>query len=507
MTPDNVVNIRDFSWRYRSSEALALNGVSLTVRQGECVVITGASGCGKSTLVSVMNGLIPHFHEGEYAGEVKVCGIDVLQGQTYEIACRVGSVFQDPRSQFFATTTSDEVAFGCENLGFPREKTTQRMNAAFSALAADDLRDRSIFSLSSGQKQKIAIASALAVDPELMVMDEPSANLDNEACRMLADAVAALKRNGRTVVVAEHRLSYLMGVADRVVVMERGRVVGELSPDEARVLSWESAAERGLRLPSLVNVPLNQLSGGEGSVREAPDFEARGLRVSYGRRQVLGEVGFSCVGMPGVTAIIGGNGAGKTTLVRTLCGLKREAEGEVCIGGRPSEAAKRRELSSFVMQDADYQLFTESVEAEVLFARTIKPAVRKRADAALAALGLDGFRTAHPLTLSGGQKQRLTIACALVDTSPLVFFDEPTSGLDGGTMREVARLVRSLAREGRRVFVVTHDFEFVAAACDRVLVVRAGVIADDFAVCEKNRERLCGWLGLGSGGGTEDDEG
>ena len=331
---DAVVDIRDFAWRYRGSDSLALDGATFAARRGECVVVAGASGCGKSTLVSVMNGLVPHFHEGSFSGEATVCGVDVLAAPTYEVARHVGSVFQDPRSQFFATTTTDEVAFGCENLGLPREETARRVDGAFAALGAEDLRDCSIFELSSGQKQKVAIASALALRPELLVMDEPSANLDNAACAMLADAVARVVRAGCTVVVAEHRLGYLADVADRVVLMERGRVAGELTRAEARALSWEDASARGLRLANLAHVPLPPRPVADGSGGQAPVLQVSGLAASYGRRQVLAGVDVACAGTAEVTAVIGENGAGKTTLLRALCGLKREAAGSVALGGQ-----------------------------------------------------------------------------------------------------------------------------------------------------------------------------
>ena len=516
-----VVRVSGFSWRYAGSDELALDGVDFSARAGECVVVVGRSGCGKSTLTYLLNGLIPHYHEGEYAGTAEVAGTDVLVSSAYDVAHHVGSVFQDPRSQFFTTTTTDEVAFGCENLGLPPAEIKRRVDAAFASVGAERLRDRSVFDLSSGEKQKIAIASVIALDPEVVVMDEPSANLDNRACAMLADAVATLKRQGRCVVVAEHRMSYLMGVADRIVRMEGGRIVEDVSASEFAGMSYEESVAKGLRLPDMRTVPLsedlpeNQGEGGEpglcrgaASIRgegaqdkdgsNAPCIEVDDLAVAFGGRFALRNLSFSATAPRGeVVAVIGANGAGKTTLVRALAGLQKEGAGNISFSGSVLDAKERTARCAFVMQDADYQLFTESVDAELHFARSRTPALERRIDDALGRLGLESKKSAHPMTLSGGQKQRLTIACALTGDERVVLFDEPTSGLDGGAMREVASIVKSMATAGRRVIVVTHDFEFIAAACTRALWVRGGRVAADMEVNESNRLRICRALGIG----------
>lgn len=491
-TPNEAISVRDFSWRYEGARETSLSDVSLSVAPGECVVVIGRSGCGKSTLLYALNGLIPHLYDGAYAGEVTVAGVDALHADTYEMARQVGSVFQDPRGQFFTTNTTDEVAFGCENLGLPPAEIARRVDAAFASLGAQHLRNRSIFELSSGEKQRVAMASAVAMAPSVLVMDEPSANLDNEACAMLADVIGEVKRQGCTVVIAEHRVSYLMGVADRFVHMEKGRLTGAFTREEFAALDYGRACELGLRLPDLARVPMGAGARAEGAFT----YEARGLGVAYGRDVVLDDVSFTCRAGE-VVALIGRNGAGKTTLARTLAGLKQERAGAVLVDGEAFAAKERRAHTSFVMQDADYQLFCESVEAEVRFARQPTPELEGRIEEVLATLGLAPMRRAHPMTLSGGQKQRLTIACALTGDAPVVLFDEPTSGLDGGNMREVAALVRRLAAEGRHVMVVTHDFEFIAAACDRALEVRDGRIASAFPVAQRNRARLLACLGLG----------
>ena len=503
---------QDVFWTYEGAAVPTLRGASLTVEAGECVVLTGPSGCGKTTFSRVLNGLAPHFYEGAFSGSVFVGGLSVPQAKPHEIARSVGSVFQDPRAQFFATTVEDEVAFGCENLALPAEETQARMDWAISAIGADDVRGRDLFGLSSGQKQKVAIASAVAMDPPVLVFDEPSANLDNESAAMLAQVLARLKALGRTIVVAEHRLHYLMDVADRVVVMEEGRMTGWMTPREALSMGHAQAVARGLRMACYAAVPFQDAArpsaaGSEPASHaeaashvaralEPPAVEARGLSVSHRRSPVLDGLTFSVAGAGSVVGIVGANGAGKTTLVRTLCGLKAEDAGDVRFDGETLKPKRRRERVAFVMQDADYQLFTESVEAELRFARPRTPDLERGIGAVLGDLGLQALRGAHHMTLSGGQKQRLTIACALTSDARAVFFDEPTSGLDGASMRSVARLLRGMARNGRRVFVITHDFEFVACACDEVFVVAGGRMADRIPVAEASRSRLMAALGL-----------
>ncbi len=482
-----LIEITDLSWTYLDTKSPVLSKVNLQVSEGECVVLTGPSGCGKTTLAYALNGLIPHFYEGEMYGSVRIGDKASAAAQPHELARRVGSVFQDPRSQFFTTSTTDEVAFGCENLAIPADEINRRVKHAFSVLGAEELCDRSIFELSSGQKQKIAIASVLAMQPSVLVLDEPSANLDNDCARMLTGVLTALKARGHTIVIAEHRLHYLMGVADKVILMEKGRIMDELPVEYACRIDYEQARRRRLRLPDLARVPLNPKRTDS---PEAPTVAATDINASYKKHHVLEGVSFECSGPGQVIGIIGHNGAGKTTLLRVLSGLKAEEAGAIAFGDSSLSPKERITASAFVMQDADYQLFTESVTAELHFARSKSTDLETRIAQTLDALGLAEKADAHPMTLSGGQKQRLTIACALTSGSNVVFFDEPTSGLDGGTMRSVAALIRDMASQGRRIFVVTHDFEFIAEACDQVLCIQGGKVGAQYPVNEQARSRL-----------------
>ena len=488
------------TFQYAGRDDTAIQGVDLDIHEGEFLLLTGRSGCGKTTIARLINGLVPHFHEGELDGAARIGGTDTRELDIGEIGKLVGSVFQDPRSQFFMTDTTGEVAFGCVNAGLPRAEVLERVEDAFRRMGIQHLRDRSVFGLSSGEMQMVAIASCYAMGPSVYVFDEPSANLDMEAVETLRRAMSELKREGKTVIVLEHRLFYLSSLIDRMVVIEGGAVSRVY--DAASLLSLDDASLarmglRSLRLESaLQTIPAhNQLP----PKHEGTTFEVKDLVFSYSSRRTagssegaprgsctLGPLSFSA--QPGeVIGIIGENGAGKTTLSRLCCGLEKENQGTVSVAGKPVSPKERLGGIRLIMQDPDYQLFSDSVLGE------LSVGGRRDADAckrALKGLGLWDMRGAHPATLSRGQKQRLTIACALVDESAVYFFDEPTSGLDRENMEKVASAIKSLARSESIVFTVSHDFEFLLSTCNRILHLRDGLIVDDFALDGSTRERL-----------------
>lgn len=334
----------------------------------------------------------------------------------------------------------------------------------------------------------------------MYVFDEPSANLDMEAVEALRRAMSELKREGKTVVVLEHRLFYLSGLIDRMVVIEDGAVSRVYDAAGAQSIDDRSLARMGLRSlrlePALRAIPVH---GQSLPKHEGTAFEAKGLTFSYRSRRstrsagstphrshTIGPLDFSARSGE-VVGVIGENGAGKTTLSRLCCGLEKEDRGTVSVDGRPLSPKERLGRIRLVMQDPDYQLFSDSVLGELSLGG------RRDADAcerALRGLGLWDMRDAHPATLSRGQKQRLTIACALVDEAAAYFFDEPTSGLDRENMERVASGIRLLARSGGIVFAASHDCEFLLSACDRILRLRDGLIVDDFALDGSARKRL-----------------
>lgn len=479
----DVIKLTNLSYRYEEGDENCLKDINLRIREGEFILLAGKSGCGKTTLTRCLNGLIPHFFKGELHGQVQVDGLDVQNTPSYEIAKRVGSVFQDPRSQFFTTNSTDEVAFGCENLSFPPAHIQQSVEDAFHQLHMEPLMDRDIFRLSSGERQKIAIASVCAMKPAVFVLDEPSANLDIRSTIMLADILKTLKAQGHTIIVSEHRLYYLMELADKVLYMRDGSIAEEWAPQEALSLAPDKLLEMGLRafsldaLTSAGNRPRN------GLLEEQPCLSAQNLSVDLARQQILQGVSFDAAHMPGgVIGITGENGVGKTTLVKTLCGLLKESTGTVCLNGRSIGRTQRCRASYFVMQDADYQLFTESVKDELRFGNRKTPDLDKRVHNTVEALELEAYMDVHPMALSGGQKQRVTIASSAISAARVLFFDEPTSGLDGGSMRNVSRMLIELSQSGKLVFVVSHDLEFLLHTCSRIIHIEKGRVGEDFSL-------------------------
>lgn len=491
-----------FTYRAQVDEGRAgAVDVSLTVRSGEVVVLCGRSGCGKSTALRLAGGLAPRFFPGTAHGRVSLDGRAVDALETWEIAQRAGSLFQNPRTQFFSADSTGEVAFALENAGWPPEDIRQRVGATFEELGMSALAGRDLFRLSGGERQKVAFASLWAVRPANLLLDEPTSNLDLPAVADMAGFVARAKEAGCAVLVAEHRLSWLTGIADRYVRMEAGRVDRVWDADEFAALSAEEVHRMGLRMRSAdearpairppvrgapnAGEPAHGASGGGAAPAGtlAPLLSARGLAVRFGERTVLR--GADADLREGeVCAVIGANGAGKTTLCRALCGFERRARGTVSLAGRAASRSARVRASSMVFQDVNYQLFAESVADEVVFGLPRRDARAVDVAALLVGLDLDGLEERHPATLSGGQKQRLAVAACVAAHKQVLVFDEPTSGLDLDGMRRVARLLRELAAQGRTVLVITHDLELVACACDRALVVEGGRVGATMLVAD-----------------------
>ena len=458
-----MISIDRVSFGYGEAQE-TLSQVSAAIAPGECVLLCGASGCGKTTVTKLINGLIPAFTPGcRLEGRVEVDGLDPGTTPMYELARKVGSVFQNPKSQFFNLDTDSELAFGLENEGRPPEEIRKRVSDTVDALHLQELKARNIFSLSGGQKQLLAFGSVYAMGPEIFVLDEPTANLDQDAIARLHDQIAGLKRQGRTVVIAEHRLYFLTDLIDRVLYLRDGVLERTFTRKQFFALTDGEREALGLRtlIPAGCTLPAAAPAGAK------EGLSVEGLTCAYRKEPpVFQALSFSA--RPGeVVAITGPNGVGKTTLSRCLCGLIREQAGQIALNGRPLNRKERQKAAFCVMQDVNHQLFSDSVWGECRMSAPDVPDSTLKG--VLDSLHLLPFRERHPMSLSGGQKQRLAVATALLSEKPILIFDEPTSGLDYARMVEVSGVIRSLAQQGRIVLVVTHDQEFLQRACDRVL--------------------------------------
>ena len=449
----------------------ALRNINLRIEAGECVILTGRSGNGKTTLTRVINGLAPSYYGGSLTGKVLINGKPLTAMASWERARIMGNVFQDPQSQFFSGELAGEIAFACENLGFPLAEIRRRADGVIRDMDLDDLRRIPLDRLSSGTMQKVAIASVRSVSPEIYVFDEPSANLDEESSSRLAETLRALKTQGHTLVIAEHRLSYLMETADRIVYLDHGSITAEYSPAELRGLPAKQRGAMGLRSSERIQVPLLPVPAEETNYTgETPAIDAAGISYRIKNKNILS--GISLRAFPGmITALTGRNGVGKTSLGKILCGLIRESGGRVLIQGRPASPGKRVSAVWYGANNTGAQFIAHRASEELLLLSQRNEERLEAARSVLKGLGLYEYRDAHPATLSGGQKQRLSLACGIFSGRDICIFDEPTSGLDGEGLVMVSRCLREMARTGKTIFIITHDAELIRECCTHCIAL------------------------------------
>ncbi len=456
-----MICFENVSFQY-TKEKESLKNINLAVNKGDVVLVCGPSGCGKSTLVRCVNGLIPHFYQGELTGRVTVCGTDVSQTTLRKISCHVGTVFQNPRSQFFNVDTTSELAFGCENFGLLPEEIEQRINDVVNRHDLGKLMDRSIFKLSGGEKQKIACAS-IAVEPvEIIILDEPSANLDHAGICELQKMISAWKEEGKTILIAEHRLSYLFPYITRALLMNDGEIVKEYSGDEIKDLTEGELHGLGLRAEELQD-PTSVSVGTEGAIGRGEKLILSNMKYAYRHEAPVFDIPEMEIPAGETVGIVGANGAGKSTFLRCLCGMERSCKATLKVGNEIWNNKKRRRNIYMVMQDVNHQLFTDSVLEEVMISQETED--KAEAMKILEMLDLAEFADKHPLALSGGQKQRVAVASAIASGRSIILFDEPTSGLDHSHMLQVSGLLKKIREQGRTVIIVTHDVELIKNAC------------------------------------------
>ncbi|TFF66858.1 energy-coupling factor ABC transporter ATP-binding protein [Helcococcus ovis] len=490
-----MILLKDVSYEWEDGE-VALKNINLEIKKGEFVLISGKSGSGKSTLGSVMNGLIPYYYRGKMQGEAFVSGKDISKLSLHEIGHIVGTVFQDPRSQFFTTTTDEEIAFGLQTICKSRDEIKQRVEAVYVELDIEELKGKSVFELSSGQKQKIAIASIYAMNPKVLILDEPSANLDMKATFDLFLILEKLKKKGTTVILIEHRLYYVKSLFDRFLLVKDGEIAQDLSREGVIHLEGEFWDENGLRTLELEEYRISEKKDSYQLNDES--ISGKGLKFCYpsatkvGNKQnqyILNHLDFNMECGKAI-GLIGLNGTGKTTFARVISGLEKIKEGK--IWAEKDKELNRKDLmdmSYFVFQDSDYQLFSESVLDEMLLGISSKDKKEntQKAKSILNVLGLDKHIDKHPFALSRGEKQRLTIACGMMKRAKVFIYDEPTSGCDKDSMLSVAKLIEEQLKNGTTVLVISHDFEFLANTVSKLWVMGAGKIESVLNMSESNK--------------------
>lgn len=486
------VTLDRVAFTYPGSNVPALEDVSLEVPDGTFALVVGATGSGKSTLLRSMNGLVPHFTGGAFEGEVRVAGRNTLEVPPRALSDVVAFVPQEPGRSFVLERVEDELAYAMENLAVPAQEMRRRVEETLDLLDIASLRERTVASLSGGEKQRVAIAAALTPGARILLLDEPTSQLDPQGAEDVLSALHRLVHElGMTVVAAEHRLERVVGFADVVVTCHGGRVrVGEpaaalagsdLAPPVARVgrlLGWASIpmtvrdarrSAAGLELPS----PPSGSATSDG----VPAIRVSALHAGYGDRPVLKDVDVT-LGSGEIVALMGRNGAGKSTLLRCLAGIHEPSAGTVEIEGHAPEPGRDVGLCPQAPEDL---LFSDTVAGEVHAGSNIDEG---SGDALLREMHLDGLRDRHPRDLSSGQRLLTAVAAIVATGARVLLLDEPTRGLDPHSKEELARVLRKLAAGGTAIMFATHDVELVAALAHRVVMLAGGEVIAQGAPAE-----------------------
>jgi energy-coupling factor transport system ATP-binding protein len=468
--------MEDVSFAYENNDNTQnLSDINLDIKKGEVILLCGESGCGKTTITRFLNGLIPNFFDGKRQGNVYLGNDLMSEMQIYEISKHIGSVFQNPKTQFFNVDTTSELVFGCENLSMDVDEIKKRLDGVVDDFNINDLVDKNIFKLSGGEKQKIACASVSAVWPDILVLDEPSSNLDSKSSWDFEYIIKKWKDQGKTVIIAEHKLFFLSDVVDRVIFIKDGKITYDWPIFEFKNINHRNFGLRQLNIDDL------ELKRKEYYSKNPEFMELKNFKFSYGKTQVL-DIDNVKIPKNEIIAIIGKNGAGKSTFANCLCGLKKSCRGELIYDGKSLNRKDRIKKSYMVMQDVNHQLFTESVLDEVLLSMDEEDL--ELAEVILRNLNLIQLKDAHPMALSGGEKQRVAIASAIASKKELLIFDEPTSGLDLKNMMKVSENLRYLQSLGITSFIITHDFELICEACSHILHFDDGKIIDNYKIDE-----------------------
>ncbi|HEV2528375.1 MAG TPA: ATP-binding cassette domain-containing protein [Thermomicrobiales bacterium] len=498
-----IARLANVSYRYPGATRPVLTSVDWEIPDGAFVVVAGASGSGKSTLLRTLNGLVPHYSGGRFGGRVTVAGLDTRRHGPRELARSVGFVFQDPEAQLVTTRVVDEIAFGPEQFGMPTRALRVRVEEALDLVGIAHLGGREIATLSGGERQRVAIAAAMALGPRLLVLDEPTSQLDPWSTEEVIAALVRLNSDhGITVVIAEHRLDQLAAGADRLrmaiedgrwlegpptSVVADGRVPDLLLPSVVRLgrrLGWsplpltvKAARVAAAGTPVRISAPRTATADGQTLI------SAQGLRLEHpvpgGARPVLADVNLR-LREGEIVSLVGRNGSGKSTLLRALAGLHRPSAGSI---RWPGDATRPLDgIVGYLPQDPSALLFNERVEDELAIGRSAAERAGRpepSCEALLAWLGLADLADRHPRDLSSGQRQRVAIAAVLAAAPSVVLLDEPTRGMDGVRKAELIALLRELAGTGLAIVVATHDMELAAAVAHRVVMLGGGeVIAD-----------------------------
>ena len=511
-----MIKLQNLTFTYAGSPEPVLKEINLTITDGEFVLLSGSSGSGKSSLVRCLNGLIPHFYGGQVRGTVEVEGLVTTNHALAQLATLVGLVFQDPENQLVTTDVEREIAFGLENLGLPRAEISKRLEEALDTVGISSLRCRSLHELSGGEKQKVAIASVLALKPQILVLDEPTSELDPQGAEDVLGIISRLNDElGLTVILVEHRLDRVIHLVDRLIVLDQGRIVADGQPSKIMRAEYEKLDNIGFGFPPLVFLAQkliktgHQVNGLPLTVKQArttleaffravesppprvnkkpygiPVIEVEKLWFSYHKEPMVLKGIDLRLYQGEFIAVMGRNASGKTTLVKHFNGLLKPGKGKVLVNGQDIKKTTVAELArqvGYVFQNPNDHLFADTVEEEIAF--TLKSLgfenIANRVNNALQRFSLAPYKKQYPRFLSGGEKQRVALASVLVAEPKVLILDEPTRGMDNALKTSLMQFLKEYRQQGNTVIVVTHDVEMAAAHAERIILLSEGKVVVD----------------------------
>ncbi len=514
---NSAIEIEDVTFQYKYSEEKALDAVSLAIKEGEFVGIFGASGAGKTSLVRTINRIIPAFFRGSFSGRVRLAGSDTSHQSIAEMSFHCGMLFQDFESQLFSTNVEHEIVFGCENLGIPREEMQKRLKRYLEFAALGEFQGRSPSSLSGGEKQRLAIASILAMQTPFLIMDEPTTDLDPVGKEAIFNILSKLKREQRTVLLVEHETEEAF-LCDRIILFDQGKVVVTGSPEDI-FRRIDLLLEKGVKPPDLCllshrlslhdllfhpeeaylqlrdrgysldekkfrNICIKEEEERKESAEEIVKIQDLSFAYESGK-EILSGINLS-IKEGEFIAILGANGSGKTTLVKHFNGLLKPSSGTIFFKGQDiskehvSQMGKR---VGYVFQNPDYQIFSKTVQEEVSYGPSnfgfSAGEVTQRVSQALRTVGLQGREEQDPFAVTKGERQKIAVASIIASSPEVIIMDEPTTGLDYHDQKKMMSLLRTLNDAGHTVIIITHSIWLAAEYARRVIVMANGKIVKD----------------------------